>query len=122
MTSLTSPQIDGLAKDLIFSTLIGNLEKVFWGGIVRHVLTWMPRSCVPGQLACQRGRPDTGKLACHRHGGVSDHTVDLTHVRWARSTSLSCWRAPRRKDHERHGEVQRYGTASPWRRSQVEQT
>ncbi|RRT70722.1 hypothetical protein B296_00001954 [Ensete ventricosum] len=68
----------------------------------------MPRSCVPGQLACQRGRPDTRKLACHRHGGVSDHTVDLTQVRWARSTSLSCWRVPHRKDHGRHGEVHRY--------------
>ncbi|RRT46327.1 hypothetical protein B296_00025536 [Ensete ventricosum] len=31
-TSLTSPQIDGSAQDLILSTLIGNLKKVFTGG------------------------------------------------------------------------------------------
>ncbi|RZS07661.1 hypothetical protein BHM03_00038532 [Ensete ventricosum] len=43
------------------------------------------------------------------HRGISGHMADLTQVRWARSTSLSGRHAPRRKDHGRHGEMQRHG-------------
>ncbi|RWW29836.1 hypothetical protein GW17_00005628, partial [Ensete ventricosum] len=41
------------------------------------------------------------------------NVVDLIQVRWARSTSLSCKRTPRRKDHGRHGEEQWYVQTGP---------
>ncbi|RWW04042.1 hypothetical protein GW17_00032763, partial [Ensete ventricosum] len=62
-TSLTSPQADDLAQDLIFSTLIGHLEKVFPGGkndmtnVDLAATSSRPRTTGPPTWPTRHGKP-----------------------------------------------------------------
>ncbi|RWW88554.1 hypothetical protein BHE74_00002563 [Ensete ventricosum] len=87
MTSLTSPQTGGSAQDLIFSTLIRHLEKVFprEERMIWQMLTWPPRPRALGH----------GEAGLTQVWGVSGRMADLTQVR---STPLTYRRTPHHKD------------------------
>ncbi|RWV90015.1 hypothetical protein GW17_00047810 [Ensete ventricosum] len=108
-TSSTSPQASDSAQDLIFSTLIGHLEKVFQGGKndmadVDLVATYSrPRTTGPPTWPTRRE-----KSIWRRYGGVSGRIVDLAQVRL---TPLTCRRTSHRKDDERGREVRQHGVS-----------
>ncbi|RZS01682.1 hypothetical protein BHM03_00031587 [Ensete ventricosum] len=87
------------------------------------MLTWSSRPRTLGQLAHQRGRPDTGSWSDAGMRGVSGRTADLTQVRSTPQRSydrpdtgkvdtLTCRRMPHRKNDGRGGRVRQHGVIS----------
>ncbi|RRT49968.1 hypothetical protein B296_00026639 [Ensete ventricosum] len=59
-------------------------------GDVRTKGRMMPSSATRNPCVRQRGRPNVLEPVWHKHGRVNNRTIDLTQIRWARSTCPSC--------------------------------